>query len=253
MQTYIDAAGRHGITPEAARTVVRTNATVIAALAVRRGEADAMICGVEGQYIAHLKNIRDIIGLAPGIADFAALSLVITSRGVYFIADTQVRPDPSSEEIAETAVLAAAHVRRFGLVPKIALLSHSDFGSHDSESARKMRRATELLAQSHPEIEADGEMQGDTALSEVTRKLVLPHSRVEGSANIMIMPNLDAANIAFQMIKVLSGALPVGPILIGPARPAHILTPSVTARGILNMTAVAVVEAQERMKQPNLL
>ena len=253
VQSYVDIAGRHGITPEAARTLVRTNSTVIAALSVQRGEADAMLCGVDGRYLSHLRRVREIIGIRPELTDYSALALLITNKGSYFIGDTQIRPNPTAEELAEIAALAAVHVQRFGIKPRIAFLSHSDFGSHDSESARKMRRATELLAQSHPEIEADGEMQGDSALSEVTRKLVLPHSRVEGSANIMIMPNLDAANIAFQMIKVLSGSLPVGPILIGPAKPAHILTPSVTARGILNMTAVAVVEAQERMKQPNLL
>jgi malate dehydrogenase (oxaloacetate-decarboxylating)(NADP+) len=253
VQSYVDIAGRHGITPDAARTLVRTNSTVIAALSVQRGEADAMLCGVDGRYLSHLRRVREIIGIRPELTDYSALALLITNKGSYFIADTQIRANPTAEELAEIAALASVHVQRFGIKPRIAFLSHSDFGSHDSESARKMRRATELLAQSHPEIEADGEMQGDSALSEVTRKLVLPHSRVEGSANIMIMPNLDAANIAFQMIKVLSGALPVGPILIGPAKPAHILTPSVTARGILNMTAVAVVEAQERMKQPNLL
>jgi malate dehydrogenase (oxaloacetate-decarboxylating)(NADP+) len=254
VQSYIDVAGRSGITPDAARTLVRTNATVIAALAVIRGEADAMLCGVDGRYMSHLRRIREIIGVSPGLEDFSALSLVITSKGAYFIADTQIRPNPTAEELAEMAALAAVHVQRFGVKPKVAFLSHSDFGSYDTESARKMRRATELLAKDHPEIEADGEMQGDTALTELSRQLVLPHSRLEGSANILIMPNLDAANIGYQMIKVLAGALPVGPILIGPARPAHILTPSVTARGILNMTAVAAVEAQERAgrQQPTL-
>jgi len=152
------------------------------------------------------------------------------------------------------AAQAAVHVQRFGLKPKIAFLSHSDFGSYDSESSRKVREAAKLLAQNHPEIESDGEMQGDSALSQITRQHTLPHSRLEGVANVLIMPNLDAANIAYQMIKMLADALLVGPILIGPSRPAHILTPSVTARGILNMTAVAVVEAQEKAsrQQPNL-
>jgi malate dehydrogenase (oxaloacetate-decarboxylating)(NADP+) len=244
VQTYIESAGRRGITPDAARTIVRTNATVIAALALHRGEADAMICGVEGRYMEHLKTIRDIIGLAPGISDFAALSLVIAAKGSYFIADTQVRPDPSAEEIAETAVLAAAHVRRFGIEPKIALLSHSDFGSYESASAQKMRRAVALLAAQHPELEADGEMRGDSALNAAIRAQVLPQSRLKGEANVLIMPNLDAANIAYQLIKGIADALPVGPILIGAARPAHILNASVTARGVVNMTAVAVVEAQ---------
>jgi malate dehydrogenase (oxaloacetate-decarboxylating)(NADP+) len=254
VQSYIDLAGRHGITPHAARTLVRTNATVIAALAVARGEADAMLCGVDGRYMSHLRRIREIVGVAPGLADYSALALVITSKGAYFLADTQIRANPTAEELAEMAALAAVHVQRFGIKPKVAFLSHSDFGSYDSESARKMRRATELLAQDHPEIEADGEMHGDSALSESSRHLVLPHSRLEGTANILIMPNLDAANISYQMIKMLADALPVGPILIGPSRPAHILTPSVTARGILNMTAVAAVEAQERAgrQQPTL-
>jgi malate dehydrogenase (oxaloacetate-decarboxylating)(NADP+) len=244
VQTYVEAAGRHGITPDAARTIVRTNATVIAALTVRRGEADAMICGVEGRYVEHLKTIREVIGMAPGVSDFAALSLVIASKGIYFIADTQIRPDPSAEEIAETAVLAAAHVRRFGLEPKIALLSHSDFGSYDSASAQKMRRAVALIAAAHPELEADGEMRGDSALSPAIRSHALPQSRLTGEANVLIMPNLDAANIAYQLIKGIADALPVGPILMGVARPAHILNASVTARGVVNMTAVAVVEAQ---------
>ncbi len=254
VQSYIEVAGRHGVTPDGARTLVRTNATVIAALSVIRGEADAMICGVGGGYMNHLRRIREIIGVAPGLSDFAALSLCITSKGAFFIADTQVRTNPSAEQLAEIAALAAAHVERFGIKPKVAFLSHSDFGGYDSESARKMRRATELLNADHPEIQSDGEMQADSALAEIVRDTVLPHSRLEGAANILVMPTLDAANIAAQMIKVLSDSLPVGPILIGSARPAHILTPSVTARGILNMTAVAAVEAQERAgrQQPTL-
>jgi malate dehydrogenase (oxaloacetate-decarboxylating)(NADP+) len=254
VQDYIDAAGRSGITPDAAATLVRTNNTVIAALAVLRGEADAMLCGVEGRYLSHLRRIREIIGFAPGMKEFAALALVITSKGAFFITDTHVRPDPSAEELAEIAALAAKHVERFGLKPKIAFLSHSNFGSYDTLSARKMRRATDLLKGAYPALEADGEMHGDSALSPLSRGRVLPHTCLEGVANILVMPNLDAANIAYQMTKALTDALPVGPILIGPARPAHILTPSVTARGVLNMTAVAAVEAQEQAGriQPSL-
>jgi len=237
-------AGRRGITPDTARTLVRTNATVIAALALHRGEADAMICGVEGRYMRHLAYVRDIIGVAPGANHFAALSLLITHKGNYFLADTQVEPEPTAEQIAKTAVLAAAHVRRFGLKPKITLLSHSDFGSYDSESARKMRAALALVWASHPELEIDGEMHADTALNPSYRERVLPHSHLTGEANVLIMPTLDAANIADQMIRAVAEAVPVGPILIGAARPAHILTPSVTARGVVNMTAVAAVEAQ---------
>ncbi|MCQ3943672.1 MAG: NADP-dependent malic enzyme [Alphaproteobacteria bacterium] len=244
VNAYVEAAGRRGITPHAARTIVRTSATVIAALAVRLGIADAMICGLEGRYMAHLNNIRDIIGLAPGVREFAALSLLITAKGAYFLADTQVTPEPNAEEIAEMAVLAAAHVRRFGLTPKIAMLSHSNFGSFDTASARKMREAVERLSALHPSLEVDGEMHGDAAVSPGERERIFPHARLRGEANVLIMPNLDAANISYQMIKVLADALPVGPILIGAARPAHILTPSATARGVINLTAVAVVEAQ---------
>ena len=246
VQSYVEVAGRRGITPDAARTLVRTNNTVIAALAVVRGEADAMLCGVQGRYMSQLRYISEIIGFLPGVNNYAALALMITSKGAYFMADTQVRPNPSAEELAEIAALAAIHVQRFDIKPKIAFISHSDFGSYDSESSHKMRHATQLLKERHPEIEADGEMQADTALSGAMRKLVLPHSMLEGEANILMMPTLDAANIAYQTIKMLADALPVGPILIGPARPAHILTAGVTARGVLNMTAVSVVEAQER-------
>ena len=248
-QTYAELAGRKGITPDAARTVLRTDATVIGAVMVQRGDADALLCGVEGRFNTHLRHIRDIIGHAPGVEDFATLSLVITPKGAYFLADTEVRPDPTASEIAEMTALAATHVKRFGLEPKIALLSHSDFGSSDSESARKMRAATALLAAQHPDIQIDGEMHGDTALDPVLRERVFPYARLKGRANVLIMPTLDAANIAYQLIKTIADALPVGPILIGAAKPAHILRPSVTARGIVNMTSVAVVEVQERQRE----
>ncbi len=181
---------------------------------------------------------------APGVDDFAALSLLITGKGNIFLADTQVRTDPSAEGIAEVAVLAAAHIRRFGIEPRIALVSHSDFGSYDSATARKMRAATALLWERKVDFEVDGEMHADSALDPTQRERVYPHSRLKGAANALIMPTLDAANIAYESIKTMADALAVGPILIGTARPAHILTPSVTARGIVNMTAVAVVEAQ---------
>jgi malate dehydrogenase (oxaloacetate-decarboxylating)(NADP+) len=230
-------------------SVMRTSATVIAATMMLAGEADAAICGVEGGYRSHLQHVRDIIGFAPGVAEFAALSLVITNKGQFFLADTQVRCDPSAEEIAEMAVLAAAHVRRFGLEPKIALVSHSNFGSFDSPSARKMRRATEMLFKSKVDFEVDGEMNADAALDPAQRHRTLPHSRLKGQANVLIFPSLDAANIAYESIRVLADALPVGPILIGAARPVHVVTASTTARGIVNMTAVAVVEAQAETRE----
>ena len=242
--TYLDVAGRRGITPDAARTLVRTNSTAIAAIALRRGDADAMICGLEGRFHSRLRFIRDIVGLVPGATDLSALSLMLTSKGSFFLADTHVRHDPTAAEIAETTLMCAAHVRRFGLTPKIALVSYSDFGSDDAPSAIKMRDALQILRDTAPELEVDGEMQADCALSQTMRDLVLPTSRLRGDANVLVMPNLDAANIAFQMTRMLADALPIGPILMGAAKPAHILTPSVTSRGIVNMTAVAVAEAQ---------
>jgi malate dehydrogenase (oxaloacetate-decarboxylating)(NADP+) len=241
--TYLKVAGRKGVTPDAARTVVRTSPSVIGALALHRGEVDALICGLEGRFTSRLKHIRDIIGLAPGVKEFSAMSLVIASAGVYFLADTHVRYDPSAEEIADTAIACAHHVRRFGVEPKIALISHSDFGSADTASSLKMREALALIEQRAPDLDVDGEMQADTALSIVARQRVTSHCRIQGPANVLIFPNLDAGSTALQLTRVIADALPVGPILIGPAKPAHVLTPSVTARGIVNMTAIAAVEA----------
>ncbi len=246
VDTYLERTCRRGISPDAARTIVRTNATVIAAVALERGDADAMLCGLDGRFTRHLRTVREVIGLAPGVRDFSAMSLLIMSKGAYFLADTFVTPDPSADEIAEMTKLSAQHVRRFGIEPKVALLSHSNFGSADTRSARKMREALAILREAAPDLEVEGEMHGDAALSEQLRMRIFPHSHLKGEANMLIMPNLDAANIAYELIKMLADALPVGPILVGGARPAHILTPSVTARGVVNMTALAAVEAQQR-------
>ncbi|MHB2166246.1 NADP-dependent malic enzyme [Alsobacter sp. R-9] len=244
--TFVERSGRRGITPDAARALVRTSTTVIAAVAVVRGDADAMICGLEGRFQSKLRLIRDIIGLAPGVRGLSSMTLLITSKGNYFLADTHVRTDPSATEIADMTVLCASHVARFGITPKIALVSHSDFGEADTPSSTKMREALALIRDRAPQLEVDGEMQGDTALSQVIRDRKLPASSLKGEANLLVMPNLDAANVAYQFIKVLADALPIGPILLGPALPAHILTSSVTARGVVNMTALAVAEAQAR-------
>ena len=241
--SYLEIAGRKGVTPDAARTIVRTSTSVIGALAVRRGDADALICGLDGRFTSRLRHIRDIIGLAPGTKELSALSLVIASTGAIFLADTHVRYDPSAEEIADMTISCAQHVLRFGVTPKIALISHSDFGSSDSPSALKMREALRLILEREPDLEVDGEMQADTALSMMARERVMPNSRLKGEANVLIFPNLDAGNTALQFSRVVSGALPIGPILIGTAKPAHVLTSSVTARGIVNMTAIAAVEA----------
>ena len=245
VSAYLERTWRSGVTADRARTVVRTRATVIAALAVEVGDADAMITGLEGRFSRHLTHIRQVIGLAPGVTDYSALSLVILQEGAYFIADTYVSNDPSAEEVAEMAVMVAAQVRRFGITPRIACLSHSQFGSSDSASAQKMRRAVALLRDMAPDLEVEGEMHGDAALDSAYRARTFPLAKLTGDANVLIMPNLDAANISYQLIKNIGNALPVGPLLIGAARPAHILTPSTTARGVVNMTALAVVEAQE--------
>jgi malate dehydrogenase (oxaloacetate-decarboxylating)(NADP+) len=241
--TLVEVAGRKGITPDAARTLVRTSTTVIAALAVHRGEADAMICGLEGRYRSKLRHIRDIIGLAPGVNEFAAMSLMITSRGIVFLADTHVQPDPSAAAIAENVLLCSDHVARFGLKAKVALVSHSDFGDFDTPSSTKMRAALGLVRQRAPHLEIDGEMQADTALIAAVRQRKLPSSTLSGDANLLVMPDLSSANIAYQTIKVFGDSLPVGPILLGTAKPAHILTGSVTSRGVVNMSAIAVTEA----------
>jgi malate dehydrogenase (oxaloacetate-decarboxylating)(NADP+) len=247
---YVDLlirlAGRRGVTPEAARTLVRTNTTVIAALSLMRGEADAMICGLEGRFERHLRNVDLIVGRREGVRDLSALSMLISQRGVTFFTDTYVTVEPGAREIAEMTVLAAEEIRRFGLEPKAALLSHSNFGSRDSASALKMREAARILREIAPDLEADGEMHGDSALSEALRGRVYPHSALAGEANLLVFPSLDAANITLTTVKAMMDALHVGPILLGASRPAHILTPSVTSRGVVNMTALAVVEATQR-------
>ncbi|MDP9787568.1 NADP-dependent malic enzyme [Agrobacterium tumefaciens] len=240
---YFALVGRAGINPEAARTIVRTNTTVIGALSVKRGEADALICGLEGRYDRHLRDVNQIIGKQEGVRSFAGLSLLITQQGALFLTDTFVNNDPTSEEVAEMAILAAKEIRRFGITPKIALASHSNFGSRDSESARKMRRALKIVQAAAPELEVDGEMQGGSALSEALRKRAMPNSVLTGEANLLVFPNLDAANITLGVTRTLTEGLHVGPILLGSALPAHILSPSVTSRGVVNMAAFAVVQA----------
>ncbi|MCV0398120.1 MAG: NADP-dependent malic enzyme [Rhizobiaceae bacterium] len=247
VDTLIERAGRRGVTTEAARTIIRTDTTAIAAIAMRRGEADAMICGLEGRFERHLRQVSLIIGPRNDVTDrdFSALSMLISQRGVIFLTDTYVSLDPSAEEIAEMTMLAAEEIERFGIRPKAALLSHSNFGSRDSPSALKMRQAAGILRRIAPDLETDGEMHADSALNEELRNRVYPHSLLKGEANLLVFPNLDAANITLNAVKTTTDALHVGPILLGTAQPAHILTPSVTSRGIVNMTALAVVEANQ--------
>jgi malate dehydrogenase (oxaloacetate-decarboxylating)(NADP+) len=235
---------RKGVSPEYARTVVRTRNTVIGTLMVRRREADAMICGTIGRYDKHLAHIVDVIGLKAGVNMPAAMNLLIMPQGTFFICDTYVTPEPNPEQIVEATLLAAEEVRRFGIEPKVGLLSHSNFGSRQTASASRMREALALLHERAPFLESEGEMHGDAALSHDIRERIFPNSRLKGQANLLIMPNLDAANISFNLLKVLGEGLSVGPILMGPAMPAHILTPSATVRNIVNMTALAAVDAQ---------
>jgi len=241
---YFERVGRQGVNPEAARAIVRTNTTVIAALAVLRGEADGLLCGLDGRFDRHLRDIGQIIGLTPGASGLSTLSLLIFNEGSYFLADTAVRQNPTAEEIAETTRFATRHLRRFGVEPKVALLSHSNFGSQHSESAAKMRRAAQLLWEQCPDIEVDGEMHGDAAVSALVRERAMPAGRLTGPANLLVFPTLDAASIAATLLKEMADGLHVGPILMGTAKPAHILMPSATTRGVTNMLAVASVEAQ---------
>jgi malate dehydrogenase (oxaloacetate-decarboxylating)(NADP+) len=243
---YRKRMGRRGVTPEAAREMVRTRQTVIGAIMVDRAEADALIAGPTGRFEAHLRQIEDLLGLRPDAHEAATLHLLILERGPLFMADTYVSVDLPSEGIAEVALLAAETVRRFGITPKVALLSHSNFGSLDTESARKMRRALALIRRQAPQLEVDGEMHADAALGAAIRARILPDSTLTGEANLLIFPNLDAANIAFNLVKAVTNSVSVGPILTGLAKPAHIVTPSVTARGIVNLSALAVVDAQAR-------
>jgi len=241
---YHEIMERRGVSPDFAKSVVRTRNTVIGALMLRRGEADAMLCGSIGQYRRHLKHLLDILGLVEGARSAAALSAIVLAKGTYFLCDTYVVDDPSAAAIAEMSLRAAEAVRHFGIEPKLALLSHSSFGSSDSAAARKMREALALIRERAPLIEVDGEMHGDAAISQEIRDRIFPNSRLKGSANLLVMPTIDAANIALNLLKTLGDGQSIGPILLGLNHPAHVLTPSVTVRGLVNMSAVAVYDAQ---------
>jgi malate dehydrogenase (oxaloacetate-decarboxylating)(NADP+) len=238
--------GRNGVTPETARTIVRTNTTTIAALAVKRGDADGLICGLEGRYIKHVRDVRSVIGLQDGVKDVSALSMLIMPRGAFFLTDTYVNMDPSPEEIVSIALQARDHLRRFNIEARAALLSYSNFGSRDGRTAFKMREAYKLLMEQAPGLIVEGEMQGDLALNEELRERYIPDTVLKGEANLLIFPNLDSANLSMTLLKEMNNALAVGPILMGTRSPAHILAPSTTSRGIVNMVAIAATEALDQ-------
>ena len=243
---YYRLMSRDGVTPDLAKAKMRRDTTLIGIMLLRRGDADAMVCGTFGSYDYHLKQVADVIGLAPGAKQFAAMNLLLLTKRMLAVTDTYVNENPSAEEVAEIARMAADELRRFGIEPNVALLSHSNFGSSNSASARKMRKACEILHATSPDLNVDGEMHGDAALSVEMRDKLHPDSRLKGEANLLVMPNLDAANISFNLMKMANGdGVSVGPILLGAAKPVHIVTPSATVRRLVNMTALAVVDAKE--------
>jgi len=241
---YYRIMSRKGVTPAIAQAEIRRNTTLIGAMLLRRDAADAMIAGPSGLYAQQLKPIADVIGLSPGARLFASLTVLMLPKRTLFITDPYVNDNPDAEDVAAMTVMAAAEVRRFGLTPRVALLSHSSFGSTPCASSLKMSRAREILAGIAPGLEADGEMKADQALMEEMRARVHPDSSLTGPANLLVMPNLDAANISLNLLKAAQGeGITVGPILLGAAKPVHILTPSATVRRFVNITALAVAQA----------
>jgi malate dehydrogenase (oxaloacetate-decarboxylating)(NADP+) len=243
---YYDLMRRTGVTQPLAREAMRTRATLFAAMLLRRGDVDAMICGTSGGFFDHLKYVRQVIGQRRGVHTLGTMNMLIVGGRQLFICDTYVNPDPSPEQLVELTLLASDGLRRFGLSPSVALLSHSSFGSADSPSAQKMRKTLALIAQSAPDLAVEGEMRGDAALSKRVLDRIFPDSALKADTNLLIMPNLDAANIAYNLLRVAaSGGVTVGPILLGTDKPVHILTQTATVRGILNMTALAAVDATQ--------
>jgi malate dehydrogenase (oxaloacetate-decarboxylating)(NADP+) len=245
-EQYHKLMGREGMTPDAAKATVRRSNTLIASLMLQRGEADAMLCGLVGRYDAHLDHVRNVIGMRPGVHTLAALNALMLDQHTLFITDAFVNEEPNAEALAQIALMAVGEIRRFGMPAKVAFLSHSTFGSSQRTSAKRMRAARDLFVQLAPDIECEGELQGDAALSEAIRGAALADNGLQGAANLLVLPNLDAANILFNVLKVTSGhGVTVGPMLLGAAKPVHILTPSATMRRVVNMTALAVADAAE--------
>jgi len=243
-QTFLAMSKRNGVTEQYAKLEMRRRHTLIGAMAIHKGDADGMICGTYGTTQLHLHYIDQVLGKREGVNVYAAMNAVILPTRQLVLVDTHVNENPTAEELAEITILAAEEMRRFGLQPRAALLSHSNFGSSNSESARKMRAALALLQKQAPDLEVDGEMHGDTALDRKLLNQVMPDSPLKGEANLLVMPNIDAANIAYNLLKTASGnGVAIGPILLGCAKPVHILTASATVRRIINMTALCVMDA----------
>ncbi len=243
-ERYHTLMGRQGVSPENAKVAIRRSNTLIAALMVSLGDADGMLCGLVGNFEGHLRQISDVLGKAKGASTFATCNALVLSERTLFIADTYVNEDPTSQQLAEIAAMTVAEVQRFGIPPKVAFLSHSSFGSSSSASAKKMRLARDLFAAANPDVECDGEMHGDAAMSDDIRKAYLPGSTLHGSANVLICPNLDSANILFNVLKMTSSeGVTVGPVLLGSSAPVHILNPSSTVRRYVNMIALAAANA----------
>ena len=241
---------RKGVSIEYAKREARRRTTLIGALMVKKGYADGMVCGTYGRHAQHLHYVENVIGLQKGVKNFYAMNMLLLPKRTVFVGDTYVNYDPTAEQLAEMTVLAADVVDRFGLTPKVALLSHSSFGSEDTPTAVKMRRTLGLLQERAPHLEVEGEMHGDAALSEEIRDQIFPNSRLKGQANLLVMPTLDAANIAFSLLKTAAGeGLTLGPLLLGAAQPVHILTPTATVRRIVNVTALLSVEAANQRQR----
>ncbi|HEV7914688.1 MAG TPA: phosphate acyltransferase, partial [Albitalea sp.] len=243
-QTYHRMMDRRGVTAQMAKIEMRRRLTLIGAMLLHKGQVDGMICGTWGTTDIHLKYIDQVLGRRAGVATYACMNgLVLPDRQV-FLVDTHVNYDPTAAQLAEITVMAAEEMMRFGLQPKAALLSHSNFGSSDQPSAVKMRDALALLQQNAPWLEVDGEMHGDAALDAAYRRELMPESTLTGEANLLVLPNIDAANISYNLLKqAAGGGIAIGPVLLGAAKPVHILTPSATVRRIVNMTALSVADA----------
>ncbi len=243
-QTFHQITKRRGVTPDSAKAIVRTRNTVIAAIMVYRNEADALITGVVGRYQKKLQYVTEVLGTRKDCNTLGAMSALTNENGTWFVCDTHVNPDPTADQLAELTIMAAERVRMFGITPKVALCSHSNFGSHVNACASKMRQALTKVRALDPELEVEGEMRADAALMPEIRERIFPDSRLTGSANLLIMPDQDSAHIAFSMARIIGKGVTIGPMLMGAGRPAHVLTPSATVRRVVNMTAIAVVDAQ---------